>query len=38
MTAPASAEDEELVVVRHVVDVGVPLRTLVAVLESIADR
>ncbi|MDT7554861.1 MAG: ral nucleoside transport system permease protein, partial [Pseudonocardiales bacterium] len=27
MTAPASAEDEELVVVRHVVDVGVPLRT-----------
>jgi hypothetical protein len=27
MTAPVSATDEELVVVRHVVDVGVPLRT-----------
>ena len=27
MTAPTSPADEELVVVRHVVDVGVPLRT-----------
>ena len=27
MTAPVSPADEELVVVRHVVDVGVPLRT-----------